>query len=186
MCWFQKDPHKVDNSFFIRWQEGPSLVEARSGHTSFVTSQVGRWSCVRWDSNYVHALILTCAIDVLAPLALITSYLHQDSIHPSFLSYITYTRAFFWSEVVILRARRSWYGTIKQWGSNTTKYVCDLRNWRGQLTILWKHCSSKETSVNLDDKSSTLLQKMMVVSGHLSSHFVYCVSISKLFTKTKG
>ena len=45
MSWFQKDPHKVDNSFFSRWQEGPSLVEARSAHTSFVTSQVGRWSC---------------------------------------------------------------------------------------------------------------------------------------------
>ena len=48
MWWFQKDPHKVDNSFFFRWEEGPSLVEARSAHTSFVTSQVGRLSCARF------------------------------------------------------------------------------------------------------------------------------------------
>ena len=69
-------------------------------------------------SNYVHALILighlrNC-IDVEASLALNTSFLHQGSIHPSFLTYITYTRASFWSEVVILRAQRSWYDAIKQ------------------------------------------------------------------------
>ena len=136
---------------------------------------------------FMHSFSLcTCAIDVVSMWTRLlhwtmnTSYLHQGSIHPLFLAYITYFRAFFWLEVVILRARRSWYGTIEQRWWNTAKYICDLRIWRGQLTILWKHCSSKETSVNLDDISSTSLQKLIVVNDHLSSHFVYCVSTSKL------
>ena len=111
MCLFQKAPHKVDNSFFTRWQEGPSLVEARSAHTSFVTSQVGRWSShksqassqVRWGgdlvrgSNYVHALILIvhlrnwCWVNVEAPLALNNDHLlPTPRLDTSFVSYLHY------------------------------------------------------------------------------------------------
>ena len=93
MWWFQKDPHKVDNSFFFRWQEGPSLVEARSGHTSFVKIQVGG-DLVR-GSNYVHALILIvhlrnwCCIDVEALLTLNNDHLlPTPGLDTSFVSYL--------------------------------------------------------------------------------------------------
>ena len=65
----QEDPHKVDNSFLTRWQEGPSLVEARSAHTSFVTSQVGTLAVILCvvQTMFMHSFLLcTCAIDVVS------------------------------------------------------------------------------------------------------------------------
>ena len=121
----------------FRWQEGPSLVEARSAHTSFVTSQVGRWFCARLklcSCTHSHCapaplMLYQCVsascIDQLLPTPRLSylHYIHQGILlvgggdSPSTAELVQYKQAMMiqyckihlWSR----KLKRSTYSTLK-------------------------------------------------------------------------
>ena len=77
----------------FRWQEGPSLVEARSGHTSFVTSQVGRWSCARFklcSCTHSHCAPAQLMLYQCGSASCIEQLLPTPGLDTSYFSYLHY------------------------------------------------------------------------------------------------